>query len=60
MASDLQRDQAARIVAVFSVLIHSWTTNSFAEAARAQDELEQLGVIVKIPKRPPATGGRNP
>lgn len=46
--SDPELDQAARIVALFSVLIHSWQTNEFAEAARARAELDQLGVKVRI------------
>lgn len=49
--SDDERDQAARIVALFSVLIHAWQTNDFAEAARTRDELEQVGVRVRLPRR---------
>jgi hypothetical protein len=49
--SDPDRDQAARVVALFSVLIHGWQTNDFAEAARARAELEQLGVKVRLPGR---------
>ena len=49
--SDSERDQAAHIVALFSVLIHSWQTNDFHEAARTRDELERLGVKVKMPRR---------
>ena len=49
--SDPERDHAAQIVAQFSVLIHSWQTNDFGEAARARDELERLGVKVQIPRR---------
>ena len=47
--TDPERDQAARIVALFSVLIHAWQTNDFHEAARARDDLERLGVKVRIP-----------
>ena len=46
--SDPERDQAARIVALFSVLIHAWLTNDFHEAARVRDELERLGVKVRL------------
>jgi hypothetical protein len=50
--SDPDRDHAARIVALFSVLIHAWQTNDFEEAARARAELEQLGIRVRIAARP--------
>jgi len=49
--SESQRNQAARIVALFSVLIHSWQTNDFREAALACDQLEASGIKVKIPRR---------
>lgn len=49
--SDPDRDQAARIVALFSVLIHAWRANDFAEAARARAAFERLGVNVRIPGR---------
>ncbi|MHB8860994.1 MAG: hypothetical protein ACYC6N_01230 [Pirellulaceae bacterium] len=49
--SDPDREQAAQIVAVFAVLVHAWKTNDFHEAARAHDNLEQLGVRVHIPCR---------
>lgn len=49
--SDPERDRAARIVALFSVLIHAWQSNDFSEAAQAREELERLGVKVKIPRR---------
>ncbi len=49
--SDPERDQAARIVALFSVLIHAWRTNDFREAARARDELAELGIKVTIARR---------
>ena len=49
--SDPERDQAAKIVALFSVLIHAWQTNDFHEAARTRDELAQLGVKVQISRR---------
>ena len=49
--SDPERDQAAHIVARFSVLIHAWKTNAFAEASRAQAELKRLGVTVRLPRR---------
>ena len=49
--SDPELDQGARIVALFSVLIHAWKTNDFHEAARARDELTGLGVKVTMPRR---------
>jgi hypothetical protein len=49
--SNPERDRAARIVALFSVLIHAWQQNDFHEAARARDELLALGVKVQIPPR---------
>jgi hypothetical protein len=49
--TDSEREQAAHIVALFSVLIHAWQTNDFHEAARARDQLERLGVKVKMPRR---------
>jgi len=49
--SDPERDHAAHIVALFTMLIHAWQTNDFHEAARASDELKCLGVKVQIPGR---------
>ena len=49
--SDSERDQAAQIVALFSVLIHAWQTNDFHEAASARDKLEGLGFKIQIPRR---------
>jgi hypothetical protein len=43
------RDEAAQMIALFSVLIHSWRTTNFAEAARAKNELEQYGVTIRFP-----------
>lgn len=57
--SNSERDQAAQIVALFSVLIHAWQINDFHEAARARDELEVLGVKVRIPRRRPTRKGGN-
>lgn len=48
--SDPERDQAAHIVARFTVLIHAWHTNDFREAARAHKALERLGVRVQMPR----------
>jgi len=45
------RDQAARMVALFSVVVHSWLTGDFLEAARAHDELSRLGVTIRIRRR---------
>ncbi|MCH2119214.1 MAG: hypothetical protein MK161_16105 [Pirellulales bacterium] len=57
--SDSERDQAAQIVVLFSVLIHAWQTNDFHEAARARDELKDLGFKVQIPRRKPTRKGMN-
>lgn len=59
--SNSERDQAARVVALFSVLIHAWQTNNFHEASRTQEELSKLGVEVRIPKirRPTRKGGND-
>lgn len=54
---DPDREQAARIVALFSMLIHSWQHNLFPEAAQAQSELANLGVKVTIPRRRSRKGG---
>jgi hypothetical protein len=54
--SDPDRDQAARIVALFSVLIHAWQANDFAEAARTTAEMERLGVKVRFRAR--SKGGK--
>jgi hypothetical protein len=57
--SDPEQDEAVRIVALFSVLIHSWRTNDFAEAANARAELERLGVCVRITRRRIVSGARD-
>jgi hypothetical protein len=49
--SDPDRERAAHVVALFSVLIHAWQTNDFKEAATARDELQAMGVIVRLPRR---------
>ena len=49
--SESEREHAAHIVALFSVLVHSWQTNDFHEAARTRDQLEHFGVRVKMPRR---------
>jgi hypothetical protein len=58
---DPGRNDAARLVATFSLLIHAWQMNDFSEAARAREELEYLGVKVRILRRSSATdeGGRS-
>jgi len=50
--SDPERDRAAELVALFSVLVHSWQTNDFQRAADARRELGDLGVSVRMPHRP--------
>ena len=50
--SDPERDRAAGLVALFSVLVHSWQTNDFQRAADARHELGELGVTVRMPRRP--------
>ncbi len=49
--SDFEREQAAQIVALFSVLIYAWLTNNFRKASNARDELEALGFKVQISQR---------
>lgn len=49
--SDPDRERAARTVALFSVLIHAWLTNDFREAAQARDDLQAMGVVVRLPRR---------
>ena len=49
--SDPERDQAAQTVALFSVLIHAWYTNDFDRAAHTRNELNELGVQVKLSGR---------
>ena len=49
--SNSEREQAARVVALFSALIHAWRTNHFSEAASATDELAGLGIEVRIRRR---------
>lgn len=45
------RERSAEIVALFSVLVHSWEKNDFREAANSHDELKRLGVKVQMPRR---------
>ena len=54
---DPEREQAARIVALFVALIHAWQRNEFSEAAQARDELAAMGVKVTIPRRRSRKGG---
>lgn len=49
--TDSERDEAAHVVALFSVLIHSWRTGDVREAARASEELERSGVKVTIRRK---------
>ena len=46
--SDADREHAAQIVALFSVFVHAWLTNDFAEASRVQFALKRAGVKVRI------------
>ncbi len=55
--SDPEQDQAAHIVALFTMLVHAWQTNDFHEAARARDQLDQMGVRVRLPRRRKAKKG---
>ena len=56
--ADDDRDHGARIIALFSVLVHSWLTSNFDEAGKASRELDRLGVTVKIRRRKPKAVGR--
>lgn len=46
--SDSERDQAAQIVALFSVFVHAWATNDFDEAARTRGRLKDLGFSIQV------------
>lgn len=50
--TDRERDRAAELVVLFSVLVHSWQTNEFQRAADARRELGDRGVKVRMPRRP--------
>ncbi len=54
---DRDRDWAVEVVASFVNLIHARRSNAFDEAARAQRELRNLGVEVKIRHLPRPTIG---
>jgi hypothetical protein len=54
--TDPERDRAAHIVALLSVLIHAWQTDDFRAAADARDELGELGIRVQLPRRRQETG----
>lgn len=41
-----ERERAARIVALFSVLIHAWITHSFSDAEFATRELRNAGILI--------------
>lgn len=43
------REHSARIVALFAALTHSWERGDVREAARADAELRDLGVAVRMP-----------
>lgn len=49
--SSSEIEQAAIVVATFSVLVHAWYTSDFAEAAHAEKELGELGVGVRLTPR---------
>ena len=55
--SDSERDHAAQIVALFSVLIHAWQTHNIDQAGTARDELSRLGIRVEIPPCPKVVKG---
>lgn len=57
--SEPERERAAQLVALFSVLIHAWRTNNFAEAGNAQSELAKAGIRVQLPRRNASTEGRS-
>jgi hypothetical protein len=54
--TELERDRAAHIVALLSVLIHAWQTDDFRAAADARDELCELGIRIRLPRRRNETG----
>ncbi len=57
MLTESERDRAAQIIALFSILVHSWQTNEFAEAAHARAELEKHGIRVKFVRRSSGSWG---
>ena len=58
--SDLEREHAAKVIAIFSVLIHGWQTSNFHTVDRANKQLKNLGIQVRILGcRPIRTGGND-
>ena len=49
--SDPDREKAVEVVALFSVFVHAALTNDFKEAGRAQSQLEERGVKVRLSRR---------
>ena len=45
---DFGRQQAIEATAWFSVLMHNRQASNFQEAAKAQSELQRLGVVVRF------------
>lgn len=57
--TDSDRERGVQILALFSLLIHAWQRNDFAEAASARDDLAVLGVKVSISPRRGRRGGKD-
>ena len=57
--SEPDKDKAANLVALFTMMVHAWLTHDFTEAARTRDELERLGVKVKMTRRRQAAKGES-
>ncbi len=49
--SESERERAARIVALFSVLIHAWITHAFSDAEFATRELRNAGILIGFRRR---------
>lgn len=54
-----ERDYAATIVVLFSVLIYAWQTNDFRSAASTREKLSALGFRIKVPRNRKCDGGNH-
>lgn len=43
-----ERERAAHLVALFSVLIHAWITHDFNDAQFAKRELSKAGIVIRF------------
>lgn len=54
---DPDREFAILVLALLGQLVHGWSTGDLDEAADARAALRDLGVVVRLPRRP-SMGGR--